>query len=188
MTLLRPAIVLLAVFTLLLGGIYPLFVTGVARGVFVHKANGSVIEKEGKVVGSALLGQEFSHPKYFWGRLSAAIPAYNAAASAGSNVSPANPKLAENVAARIAALKKADSTNKNSIPMDLVTASASGLDPDISPAAAQYQARRVAKARHMEPEEVQELIQAHTAPRFLGFIGEPRVNVLMLNRALDEKK
>lgn len=183
---LRPALVSLLLLTLLTGIVYPVLVTALAQVAFPQQANGSLIVKGGQVVGSALIGQAFDDPKYFWGRLSATAPlAYNAASSGGSNLGPLNPALLQAVQARITALKQADPTNVQPIPVDLVTASASGLDPDISPAAAAYQLDRVARARGLDPAVVQQLIDQHTQGRDLGVLGEPRVNVLELNLALD---
>lgn len=184
---LRLTITLLLVFTLLLGGVYPLAVTAVAQIFFPDKATGSLMVRGDKVIGSALLGQEFSDPKYFWGRLSATVPPYNAAASSGSNLGQTNPKLQEAINARVKALLKDDPHMKMRIPVDLVTASASGLDPHISVAAAKYQVTRVAKARHKKEEEIQALVKEHSPPPLMGYIGEPRVNVLELNLALDRK-
>jgi len=183
----RAALGLLLIMTILLGGVYPLLVLGFAQTFFPHKAEGSLIERGGKVVGSSLLGQQFDSPKYFWGRLSATTPAYNAAASSGSNFNPANPKLLEAANARIAALQKADPANKEPVPVDLVTSSASGLDPHISLAAAEYQAPRVAGARNMKTEIVEQLVKKYTEAPGFGLLGEPYVNVLRLNMALDEK-
>lgn len=182
----RPAIVSLLLFTLLTGLAYPLVVTGLAQVVFPAQANGSLIVQNGKVIGSRLIGQEFTDPKYFWGRPSATSPnAYNAAASSGSNLGPSNPALTEAVQERIDALRAADPGNTQPIPVDLVTASGSGLDPDISLAAAQYQAPRVARLRGLPLQKVLDLIDQATQGRQLGFLGEPRVNVLKLNLALD---
>lgn len=178
---LRACVALLALFTLLLGGIYPVIVMSIGQMVFPSKAAGSLIVRNGKVVGSELLGQPFTQPKYFWGRLSATVPPYNAAASAGSNFSPANPKLAEAASIRIAALQK-NSAHKMPIPMDLVTASASGLDPHISVWAAEYQVERVAKARGLKEAAVRALVAEHTDDNLFG---EPFVNVLLLNLALE---
>jgi len=186
---LRPTIVTLILFTLSTGVVYPLLVTGIAQVAFPHQANGSLIEQGGIVYGSALIGQPFDDPRYFWSRPSATGPfAYNAAASSGSNLGPTNPILVETVQARIAALKAADPLNTRPIPVDLVTASGSGLDPNISIAAALYQVPRVAKSRGMEAEAVRALVEQYTQPRQLGILGEPRVNVLELNLALDGLK
>jgi potassium-transporting ATPase KdpC subunit len=185
--ILRQAIICMLVLTVITGIIYPLIVTGIAQLVFPQKANGSQVSRNGKVVGSLLIGQSFDSPKYFWARPSATSPmAYNAANSSGSNLGPLNPALMDNVKARIDQLKKADSMAKLPVPVDLVTASASGLDPDISPAAAEYQVPRVAKARNIEESKVRELIGIYTKERQFGVLGEPRVNVLELNIALDE--
>ena len=185
-THLRPALVLFLVLSLLTGLIYPLAVTGVAQIAFPHAANGSLIERGGKAVGSDLIGQSFSDPKHFWSRPSATSPmAYNAANSGGSNQGPMHPALADAVKARIAALRAADPGNTAPVPVDLVTASASGLDPHISRAAADYQLARVAKARALPEGQVRALIDQHTEQPLLGFIGEARVHVLRLNLALD---
>ena len=185
----KEAFLMLVVLTILTGVVYPLIVTGIAKGVFPSQANGSLIERDGKVVGSALIGQPFSDPKYFWSRPSGTSPMpYNAGASSGSNQGPLNPALADAVKGRIEALQKADADNKARVPVDLVTASGSGLDPHISPAAAEYQVERVAKARGVAPEKVRALVAEHTDGRQLGFLGEPRVNVLKLNLALDASK
>jgi K+-transporting ATPase ATPase C chain len=188
---LRAAIVSLFALTVLTGIAYPLMVTGIAQAAFPREANGSLVLKDGKPVGSELIGQSFDDPRYFWGRLSATADsngkplAYNGAASTGSNFGPTNPALVDEVKGRIDALKAADPDNGAPIPVDLVTSSGSGLDPDISPAAADYQVRRVAKARHMDEGRVRALLEAHVQGRQLGFLGEPRVNVLQLNLALD---
>ncbi len=185
----RPALLILLVFTVLTGLIYPLVLTGLAQLFFPSQANGSLIIKNGQAVGSALIGQPFSAPDYFWGRPSATSPfPYNAAASSGSNLGPGNPALLEAVQARIAALKAADPGNTLPIPVDLVTASASGLDPDISVAAALYQLPRVARLRGLSESALLTLVNQYTQPRQLGFLGEPRVNVLQLNLALDALK
>ncbi len=188
-TILRPALVLFVLLSALTGLLYPLAVTGAAQAVFPDQAAGSLIERDGKVVGSRLIGQSFSDPGHFWGRPSATAPmAYNAAASGGSNQGPLNPALADAVKGRVAALRAADPGNTAPVPVDLVTASASGLDPDISPAAANYQAARVARARGLPPEQVAALVERHTEAPLGGFLGEPRVNVLALNLALDAMK
>lgn len=184
-TLLRPALVLFVLLAAVTGLLYPLAVTGAAQALFPHQAAGSLIERGGRVVGSELIGQNFTDPGHFWGRPSATAPQpYNAAASVGSNQGPLNLALAEAVRARVAALRAADPGNLQPVPADLVTASASGLDPHISPAAAQYQAARVARLRALPLAQVQELVQAYTTGRTLGVLGEPRVNVLQLNLAL----
>lgn len=179
----RPAFVTLLFFTILTGLLYPLAVTAVAQAFFPFQANGSFIIQNKVVVGSELIGQPFDAPGYFWGRPSATD--YNASASAGSNLGPTNPALIEVVKARIAALQAADPANKDPIPVDLVTASASGLDPDISVAAAIYQVPRVARARGVEQAKILDLVKQNVEPRQLGFLGEPRINVLRLNLALD---
>ena len=186
--LLRTAVAMLAVMTLLTGVVYPLVVTGVAKVAFPEKARGSLVAKHsGTVRGSRLIGQVFEDPKYFWGRLSATSPAaYNAGASTGSNLGPTNDALTKAAKDRIDALRTADPTHREPVPVDLVTASASGLDPHISPEAAAYQAARVARARGLDEARVRELIAAHTETRTFGVLGEPRVNVLLLNLALDE--
>jgi K+-transporting ATPase ATPase C chain len=189
---LRPAIVSLLLFTLITGVIYPLVVTGIAQVVFPSQANGSLILKDGKAVGSELIGQSFNDPKYFWGRLSAigtfpynTFNAVNLTASSGSNYGPLNPALMEAVKARIAALKAADPGNTAPIPVDLVTASGSGLDPNISVAAALYQVPRVARARGLSEEAVRALVNQYTVGRQFGLLGEQRINVLEFNLALD---
>jgi K+-transporting ATPase ATPase C chain len=186
---LRPAIVSLALLSALAGILYPLVVTGIAQVIFPRQANGSLIMKDGKTVGSQLIGQPFDDPKYFWGRPSAtsSFP-YNAGASSGSNLGPTNPDLKKAVQGRIEALQAADPGNAAPIPVDLVTASGSGLDPNISPAAALYQVRRVAKARGLAEEAVRQLVEQHVQGRQFGFLGEPRVNVLELNLGLDALK
>jgi K+-transporting ATPase ATPase C chain len=184
---LLPALRMLLILTLLTGALYPLLVTGIAQGVFPRQAAGSLITQNGRVIGSALIGQPFSDPKYFWGRPSATAPMpYNAASSSGSNLGPTNPALEDAVKARIAALKAADPGNQAPIPIDMVTASASGLDPEVSPAAADYQVARVARARHLRAERVRALVVRCTQGRTFGILGEPRVNVLALNLALDQ--
>lgn len=183
---LKPALLLLALLTAVTGGLYPLAVTALAQALFPHQANGSPVERDGKVVGSALIGQDFTDPKWFWGRPSATAPLpYNAAASAGSNLGPLNPALEAAVRERIAALRASDPGNGAPIPVELVTASASGLDPHLSPAAAAWQAARVARARGLPQERVEALIRSHTEGRTFGVLGEPRVNVLLLNLALE---
>jgi K+-transporting ATPase ATPase C chain len=183
---LRPAIVTLIVLSAATGIVYPLIVTGIAQVVFPYQANGSLIVKDGKPVGSALIGQPFDDPRYFWGRPSATSPfGYNAAASSGSNLSPTNPDLVKAVQGRVDALRAADPGNTAPVPVDLVTASGSGLDPHISPAAALYQVPRVAKARGIAPDVLGRLIEQNTQGRFLGVLGEPAVNVLTLNLAVD---
>jgi len=186
---LKIALIMLGIFTVITGVIYPLFITGIAQAFFHHQANGSLIEENGTVVGSELIGQPFSDPKYFWGRLSATAPfPYNAAASSGSNYGPSNPELLAAVQARIDALKAVDPDNTAPIPVDLVTASGSGLDPEISIAAAEYQVARVARYRGLAEAEVEILVTKCTEGRQLGILGEPRVNVLKLNLALDALK
>jgi K+-transporting ATPase ATPase C chain len=183
----RISVLLFVFLTLLLGVVYPTVVTGIVQGIFPYQAQGSLIEKDGKVLGSELIGQNFSDPKYFWSRLSATSPgAYNAASSSGSNFGVNNTGLHDAVKARAAALQKADPDNKAAIPVDLVTASGSGLDPHISPDAAIYQISRVAKARGLQYNDVKSLVDNNTQGRFLGLLGEPVVNVLKLNLALDE--
>jgi len=177
---------MLIALTLLTGVVYPVLVTVLAQLGMKSAAEGSLVERDGKAVGSVLIGQPFSDPKYFWGRASATSPMpYNAGASSGSNQGPLNPALADAVKARIEALRAADPENKAPVPVDLVTASASGLDPHISPAAADYQVARVAKARGVPPDRVRALVAESTQGRQLGFLGEPVVNVLQLNLALD---
>jgi len=183
---LRSAALLLVLFTVLLGGIYPLLVFAIGQTAFTDKANGSLISKDGKIIGSALLGQEFTQAKYFWGRLSATTPAYNASASSGSNLSPANTRLVDAANIRIAALQKADTTIRDRIPVSLITASASGLDPHIPLKAAYYQADRVAKARKIKRETIEALIDGGAQHKVLGRYGERWVSVLELNLALDE--
>jgi potassium-transporting ATPase KdpC subunit len=183
---LRPALIMLALMTAITGLAYPLAVTAIAQAVLPRQANGSLIERDGNVVGSALIGQPFSDPMYFWGRASATAPyPYNARVSSGSNLGPSNPALLAAVAARIQALHETNPDSRLTVPVDLVTASGSGLDPHISPAAAEYQVERVAKARDADPSEVRALVSRFTYDRQLGFLGESRVNVLELNLALD---
>ncbi len=185
----RPALVLFAVLTLICGVIYPFAVAGIGKLAFIEQAEGSLVSRNGELVGSALIGQAFSSPWYFWGRPSATGPMpNNAAASSGANQGPLNPALIDNVKGRIAVLKDVDPDNTLPIPVDLVTASASGLDPEISLAAAQYQAVRVARERKMALEEVHSIIGKYSRGQYLGFFGEPRVNVLALNLALDQRQ
>jgi potassium-transporting ATPase KdpC subunit len=182
----RQAFLLLVVLSILTGIVYPLAVTGIAQAVFPAQANGSLLARDGKALGSALMGQPFTDPKYFWSRPSATSPMpYNAESSGGSNLGPANPDLGKLVAQRVAALRKADPGNDAPIPVDLVTSSASGLDPHISPAAAEYQVGRVAKARGLDVQTVRQLVARHTQGRTFGLLGEPRVNVVELNLDLD---
>jgi len=186
---LRIGIIFLVLFAVLTGIIYPLVVTGIAQTAFSHQANGSLIVKDENSTGSELIGQPFSDPTYFWGRLSAtASSPYNAAASSGSNYGPLNPALTEAIQERIDALKAVDPGNTQPIPVDLVTSSASGLDPDISVAAALYQVPRVARYRGLTEEQVYSLVNSLTEGRQFGILGEPRVNVLKLNLALDALK
>lgn len=186
-TLLRPAILIFIVLSIITGVAYPLVVTGIAKVTFPGQAAGSLILKDGKAVGSELIGQNFAGPKYFWGRPSATSPyAYNATASGGSNQGPLNPALVDAAKGRIDALRAADPGNTKPVPADLVTASGSGLDPHISPEAANYQASRVAKARGWPIEKVSALIEQYTEDRQWGLFGEPRVNILKLNLALDQ--
>ncbi len=183
---LRPALTLLLAMTLLLGVAYPLLVTAIARVAFPDAASGSLVVRDGRIVGSRLVGQSFTEPKYFWGRPSATGPQpYDALASSGSNLGPLNPALVDAVKERVAALRAADPLQVLPVPVELVTASASGLDPEISPAAAAWQAGRVARARGLALPAVQALIVAHTRGPLFGILGEPRVNVLELNLALD---
>ena len=173
--------------SVLTGLIYPAVITGLAQLIFPSEANGSLIQKDGKIVGSKLIGQQFDDPRYFWGRISQTSPAYNGAASSGSNFGPLNPKLTEAVQGRLDQLRKADPNNTQQVPVDLVTASASGLDPHISIAAARYQKPRIARLRGIPETKVEELIDRHTTGRSLGLLGEPVVNVLELNLAIDKE-
>jgi K+-transporting ATPase ATPase C chain len=185
-SLLRPALTLFVLLTIVTGFLYPLLVTGLARALFPEQAAGSIVTVDGKRVGSSLIGQSFSDPKHFWGRPSATSPmAYNGANSSGSNQGPTNPALVDAVKGRIDALRQADPQNKAPIPVDLVTASGSGLDPEISVAAARWQVARVARARDLAPAEVDAAVARHTVDRLFGLLGEPRVNVLALNLDLD---
>jgi K+-transporting ATPase ATPase C chain len=186
---LKPALIIFALMVILTGLVYPGLMTGIAQAIFPSQANGSLVVQNGRVVGSALIGQPFDDPKYFWGRLSATSPyPDNAAASSGSNLGPTNPKLIAEVQARIDALKKADPSNDQPIPVDLVTSSGSGLDPEISPAAAYYQEGRVARARGVDVTRVNDLIAQNVQNPTFGILGEKRVNVLDLNLALDQLK
>ena len=183
--LIRPAISLFVVLTVVTGVVYPLVVTGVAKAAFPRQAGGSLIVRNGKTVGSSLIGQNFSDPKYFWGRPSATTPmAYNGQGSGGSNLGPLNPALTDAIKGRVDALRAADPDNKAAVPVDLVTTSASGLDPEISVAAAQYQAPRIARLRGMSQATVEDIIARHTQGRLFGLLGEPRVNVLDMNLEL----
>jgi potassium-transporting ATPase KdpC subunit len=185
---LRPALVLLLVFTVLTGLVYPLVLTGVAKLVFPRQAEGSLIVRDGRAIGSRLIGQPFTDPRYFWGRLSATSPVpYDASASSGSNLGPLNPALLDAARARIAALRAADPGANRPVPVDLVTASGSGLDPHLSLAGAEIQVARVARARGLPPEVVRAIVKRHAEGRTFGLLGEPRVNVLELNLALDER-
>jgi K+-transporting ATPase ATPase C chain len=184
----KPAVTIFLVLTVITGVIYPLVVTGIAQVFFHRQANGSLISQNGKIVGSSLIGQNFDDPKYLWGRPSATGPVYNAAASSGSNLGPLNPMLTDNIQARIAALKSAEPDNNALIPVDLVTASASGLDPHISLAGAYYQLPRLAQARQLPEENIKAVIDQNIQGRFWGLLGEPVVNVLEVNLALDENR
>ncbi|MEX3635242.1 potassium-transporting ATPase subunit KdpC [Paraburkholderia sp. BR14320] len=187
--LFRPLIVIFAVLTAVTGLAYPAVMTAFGQAAFHDKANGSLIEQNGKVVGSQLIGQQFDAPQYFWGRLSATSPMpYNPQGSGGSNLGPNNPALLDEIKGRLAALKAAGTDMSKPVPVDLVTSSGSGLDPEISPAAAAYQVERVAQARHLAPSDVQVFVERYTTGRQFGVLGEPRVNVLKLNLALDEMK
>jgi potassium-transporting ATPase KdpC subunit len=184
---LRAAFLMFVALTVVTGIIYPALVTGVAQAVFPDQANGGILRPDGKPVGSELIGQTFDKPEYFWGRPSATTPSYEASSSTGSNLGPTNSKLIKAVSERVEAIRKAHPDQSGPIPVDLVTASGSGLDPHISPAAAEYQVSRVAKERALSIGEVRKLVAAHTEMRTLGILGEPRVNVLRLNLALDGK-
>ena len=184
-SLIRPAVSLFVLLTLVTGVVYPLAVTGVAKAAFPEQAAGSLIVQDGKTLGSALIGQNFTDPKYFWGRPSATSPmAYNGQGSAGSNLGPLNPALTDAIKGRVDALRAADPGNKAAVPVDLVTTSASGLDPEISVAAAEYQVGRIARVRHLAPEVVEGIVARHIHGRLLGIFGEPRVNVLDMNLEL----
>ncbi|PRY07184.1 potassium-transporting ATPase subunit KdpC [Paraburkholderia sp. BL25I1N1] len=187
--LLRPLIVIFAVLAAVTGLAYPAVMTAVGQAAFHDQANGSLLEQDGKVVGSKLIGQQFDAPQYFWGRLSATSPMpYNAQGSGGSNLGPTNPALLDEIRGRLDALKAAGTDMSKPVPVDLVTSSGSGLDPEISPAAAAYQIERVAKARKLAANDVQALVDRYTSGRQFGILGEPRVNVLQVNLALDEMK
>ena len=182
----RPAIVSFILLTALTGVLYPLVVTGIAQTLFHKQAEGSlIVSGDGKILGSSLIGQNFDDPKYFWGRISATSPVYNSSSSSGSNLGPTNPALLDEVKSRITALKAADPDNNTPIPVDLVTSSGSGLDPHISQAGAHYQLARVARARGLTPDAVKQMVDQNTQGRFLGILGEPVVNVLQVNLALD---
>jgi K+-transporting ATPase ATPase C chain len=186
-SLIRPAVVLFVFFTVLTGLLYPLAITGIAQAAFGSAASGSIVSRDGKPIGSSLIGQNFSDPKYFWSRPSATSPQpYAGTASSGSNLGPLNPALIDGIKGRIEALRAADPGNRAPIPVDLITASASGLDPEESLAAAAYQAPRIARVRGLEAQLVRGLIDAHAQGRVFGLLGEPRVNVLALNLALDD--
>lgn len=187
-SLLRQTIIVFLGLSLVTGVAYPLLVTGAAQLIFPHQADGSLLEADGRVVGSELIGQQFDDSKYFWSRPSATSPAYNGAASTGSNYGPTNPAQLDAVRSRIEAVRKAHPTQHGPVPVDLVTASGSGLDPHISPASAEYQADRVAQARGIDAQRVRELVSRHIDGRTFGVLGEPRVNVLRLNLALDSLK
>jgi len=185
----RPAIVSFILLTALTGILYPLLVTGIAQTVFHKQAEGSlIVSGDGKILGSSLIGQNFDDPKYFWSRISATSPVYNASSSTGSNLGPTNPALLDEVKARITALKAADPNNNDPIPVDLVTSSGSGLDPHISLAAGNYQLARVARVRGLTTDVVKQIIDQNTQGRFLGLLGEPVINVLQVNLALDQYK
>jgi potassium-transporting ATPase KdpC subunit len=188
-SLLRPMFVLFVLLTVLTGLVYPLLATGIGKLLFPHQAAGSLVMRDGRVVGSSLIGQSFADPKYFWGRLSATSPMpYNATSSTGSNFGPTNPALLDAVRARVGALHAADPDNRMPIPVDLVTASGSGLDPHISPAAALYQVPRVARERHLDPSKLRQLVLDHIEGPQWWLFGESRVNVLMLNLSLDRAR
>ncbi len=183
---LRPSLVMLLILSVITGLVYPLLVTGVSQVIMPGKASGSLILRDGKAIGSTLIGQPFADPGHFWSRPSATTPyPYNASSSAGSNLGPLNAALTDAVTARVKALRDADPGNMSPVPVDLVTASGSGLDPHISPAAADYQVARIARVRGVDPRKVRDMVAAATQGRQFGFLGEPRVNVLQLNLALD---
>jgi K+-transporting ATPase ATPase C chain len=188
-TVARPVLVLFFALSVICCLIYPLLVFGIGQAVFPSQADGSIVLRDGQPVGSSLIGQAFTSPRYFWGRPSATAPMpNNAASSGGSNLGPTNPALIDGIRARIEALKASDSGNRAAIPVDLVTASASGLDPEISVAAANYQVARIARERQLPRERLQALVDANSKGRLFGFLGEPRVNVLALNLALDNRR
>ena len=188
-TLLRPALTLFVLLSLICGVLYPYAITGIGQLAFASQANGSLITRNGKVVGSALIGQSFSAPRYFWGRPSATSPmTYNGIASTGANLGPSNPALIDAIKGRVDALKAVDPTNAAPIPVDLVTTSASGLDPEISVAAALYQSDRIARLRQLTPQLVRSLVEQQSLQQYFGFFGEPRVNVLALNLLLDQAR
>ena len=184
----KPALLSFVILTIITGVIYPLFITVIAQALLPNQANGSLIYRNGKVVGSVLVGQSFDDPKYLWGRISATSPQYNASSSSGSNIGPTNPALIDEINGRIKALKAADPDNTNLIPVDLVTSSASGLDPHISLAAAYYQVSRISKSRGITESAVKDIIHKNTTGRLLGLIGEPVVNVLKVNLDFDSYK
>lgn len=184
----RPAILSLFILTIITGIIYPLFITGMAQALFPGQANGSLIYKSGKIIGSSFIGQPFDDPKYLWGRISATTPRYNASSSSGSNIGPSNPALIDEINGRVKALKDADPDNINSIPVDLVTSSASGLDPHVSLSAAYYQIPRISRKRGIPESIIKDIIRKNSSGRFLGLIGEPVVNVLKVNLDLDSYK
>ena len=184
----KPALLSFIILTVITGVVYPLFITGIAQALWPNQANGSLLYHSGNIAGSSLVGQAFDDPKYLWGRISATSPQYNASNSSGSNIGPSNPALIDEIKARIDALKKAYPDNTKSIPVDLVTSSASGLDPHISLAAAYYQISRISRHRNIPEDTVRDIIRKNTNGRFLGLIGEPVVNVLKVNLDLDSYK
>jgi potassium-transporting ATPase KdpC subunit len=184
----KPALISFVMLTIIVGVIYPLLITGIAQTLFHNQANGSLIYRNGKVIGSTLIGQAFDDPKYLWGRISATSPQYNASASSGSNIGPSNPALIDEINGRIKALKAVEENNTNPIPIDLVTSSGSGLDPHISLAASYYQISRIAKRRGIAENAVKDIVHKNTTGRLFGLIGEPVVNVLKVNLDLDSYK
>jgi K+-transporting ATPase ATPase C chain len=188
LTQLRAALAVFLILTLLTGVVYPLLVWAVGQAAFPHQANGSIVFRDGQPIGSELIGQHFDNPRYFWGRPSATDPAYNSAASGGSNFGPTNPDLLLAVKKRVDAIRQAHPVQSSAVPIDLVASSGSGLDPHISPAAAEYQVTRVARVRGIDPDRVRQLVAEHTERRTFGVLGEPRVNVLKLNLALDRER